>query len=188
MIEASLVTPKWVKIVLRTIGTVNATAVLLGASFLVSSVYRLLTGQMADPTDAPYFRFAFAIMTLINLVFVSVLLVTAIRFIRAKLSAANLYSLTVLLLIVYFVATVILWRIGQGLGTSVAAATAVSSGTGVFEFLFLVPFLYPVMSMVFVQLLKYRYGNRQTPISARQRSSVVTSTLQQESDRKKLHL
>jgi nitrate reductase NapE component len=49
---------------------------------------------------------------------------------------------------------------------SVGAATAISSATVVFEFLFLVPFLYPVLSVVLVQLLKRRYGGAQPSVRA----------------------
>jgi hypothetical protein len=41
---------------------------------------------------------------------------------------------------------------------SIAAATGVSSATAPFEFLFLVPFLYPVVSLVLLQLLKHPFG------------------------------
>lgn len=153
--------PTWAKIVLRTVGAVNAAAVSVGAVFLVDSVYRVLTGHITEPRDAPYFRFAFAVMALIELAFLAVLLVTAIRFIQAKLSPANLYSLTVLLLVVYSGATGMLWRIGQGIGMSIASATGGSCvATAPFEFLFLVPFLYPIVSIVLAQLLKQRYGER----------------------------
>jgi len=105
-------------------------------------------------------------MALIELTFVRVLLVTAIRFMQVRLSAVNLYSLSVLLLAVYFAAIQILWQGGQAVGMSVAAATAISSATVVFEFLFLVPFLYPLLSVVLVQLLRRRYGSVQPSVSA----------------------
>jgi hypothetical protein len=165
MIPANPATPKWVKIVLRTVGTVNAVAVLLGTSFLADSVYRLLTGHIHEPRDAPYFRLAFTIMSLMQLAFASVLLVTAIRFIQAKLSAVNLYSFTVLLLMGYFAATTLLWQSRREIALSVASATAGSNATAVFEFLFLVPFLYPLVSVVLVQLLKRSYSSGQTPIN-----------------------
>ncbi len=154
--------PTWAKIVLRTVGTVNAAAVSLGTVFLMDSVYRVLTGHITEPHDAPYFRFAFAVMALIELAFLGVLFVTAIRFIQAKLSPVNLYSLTVLLLVTYFVATGMLWRsCDREIAASVASATGGSGmATAPFEFLFLVPFLYPVVSMVLVRLLKHRYGEQ----------------------------
>lgn len=146
------------------VGTVNAAAVLLGTSFMVESVYHLLTGQISDPRNAPYFRLAFAVMTLIELAFASLLLVTAIRLMRARLSAVNLYSFTVLLLVIYFAAIQVMWRGSREIAMSVAAATGISNATAVFEFLFLIPFLYPLVSVALVQLLKWRYGRGQTPI------------------------
>ena len=165
---AHISTPRWATIVLRTVGTVNTAAALLGASFLVDSVYRILTGHITEPRDAPYFRFAFWVMALVQLAFLGVLLVTAIRFIQAKLSAVNLYSLTVLLLVGYFVATGELWRgCDQEIAASVASATGGADiATAPFTFLLLVPFLYPVASVVLVQVLKRRYDSEQTPISA----------------------
>jgi len=153
--------PKWAKVVLRTVGIVNSAALLLGTSFLVDSAYRVLTGRVTVPNDAPYFMSAFAVMTLIELAFVIVFLITAIRFVRARLSAAHLYSLAVALHIIYRAATGMLWRMGPGIGASIAAATAASSAITLFEVLFLVPFLYPVASMILVQLLRWRYNSRQ---------------------------
>jgi hypothetical protein len=166
MIYANPVTPEWVKVVLRTVGMINAAALLLGTSFLVDSAYRLLTGHIIEPHDAPYFRVAFAVMSLIELVFASILLLTAIRFIQAKLSAVNLYSLAVLLLVVYFAVITMLWQGHREIALSVASATAGSNATSVFEFLFLIPFLYPLLSVILVQLLKRRYGSGGAAISA----------------------
>ena len=168
MVCANISTPKWATILLRTVGTVNAAAVLLGTSFLVDSVYRVLSGHITESHDAPYFRFAFSVMALIQLAFASVLLITAIRFLQAKLSAVNLYSLTVLLLVAYFVTIVTLWRsCDEEIAASVASATGGTDiATAPFTFLLLVPFLYPVASVVLVQVLKKRYGKVQSPISA----------------------
>ncbi len=149
----------WARLGLRTLGTLNAAAVLLGTSFVAESIYRFLKEQM-HPSDAPYFPLAFVTMTLIELSFASVLFVTAIPFVQAKLSVANLYSLTVHALLAYFVSVGMLWRARRPVALSIAAATAVSSATTVFTFLFLVPFLYPLASVVLVQLLKRRYSKR----------------------------
>lgn len=166
MPHANPAAPKWVRITFRSVGTVNAAAVLLGTSFLAHSVYRVLSNHITEPHDAPYFRFAFAVMALIELIFVSVLLLTAIRFMQVRVSAVNLYSLAVLLLIVYFATVQMLWQRGQAIAMSVGAATAISSATVLFEFLFLVPFLYPVFSVVLLQLLKRRFDvAKQPPVS-----------------------
>jgi len=157
--------PKWAKIVLRTVGVVNSAALLLSASFLVDKVYHVLTGRFTRLIDAPYFEYAFWTMTLIEASFLGVFLATSISFVRARLSAVNLYSFGVLLYIPYFSAIGMLWRVGRGVGASIGAASS-TSGTAVFEFLFLAPFLYPIVSMVVVQLLKRLYGVPQTPVNA----------------------
>jgi len=157
--------PKWANIALRAVGAINLATLLLGTAFLLDKVYRVLAGHITEPNDAPYFRLAFAVMAFIEAAFVAVFLTTAVRFIQAKLSAANLYSLAVLLHIVYHAATGMLWLARRGIGASIGAASSVS-GIAPFEFLFLVPFLYPALSVVLVQLLKQRYSSRQTLVSA----------------------
>jgi hypothetical protein len=78
MIDPSVAIPKWVKIAIRTVGAANAALVLLGTSFLVDSVhfFFFLASRRADP-GIPYFPFAFVAMTLINVIFLVSLLVTA---------------------------------------------------------------------------------------------------------------
>jgi hypothetical protein len=71
-------------------------------------------------------------MALIEVAFASVLLITAVRFMQAKLSSVNLYSFTVLLLVVYFAVIGRLWQSSREIATSVASATAGSSATQVF--------------------------------------------------------
>jgi len=165
MIDPHPAAPKWVKIVFRTVGTVNAVLALLGAYFAVHTGYGILIGRpLPAPDLVPQVRFAFAVMTLINLVFVSSLLVTAIGFLKGNLSAANSYSLLVLLLLGYWSAIRKLWRIGRGIATIVAAATGIGNlGIAPFVFLFLVPFLYPVVSMIVAQVLKQRYRTLHIP-------------------------
>ena len=164
MVDANQAPPGWVKILLRTVGTVNAVAVLLGMSTL-EPVYRVLTMRHFDCHSIPHCRLVLATVTAVELAFASVLLATAIRLIQARLSAANLYSLAVMMLFAYFVAVDQLVRTGGGIALSVASATNVAGYvTGIFgELPFLPfphppPFLYPAGSVVLVQLLKWRYG------------------------------
>jgi hypothetical protein len=152
----NLALSKGARIVLRTVGTINGVAALLGTYFQVGSSYFFLT-KYADPSAPPSFRPILATMTLINLAFVGVLLVTSVRFIQAKASGASLYSLTVLMVLFYGMGTRELWRVGGGIGISVAGATGVGNlGIAPFLFVFLVPYLYPFVSMVLVQGIKYR--------------------------------
>lgn len=150
--------PKWARIAVRTVGTANLILVALGTLFLVDSVHFFLTKYAADP-GIPYFRLAFVGMTLINLTFLGILLVTAVRFIQSKTSSINLYSLAVLVLVAYGYANGVLWRAGRGIGMSIAAATGVGNmGVGPFEFCLLLPYLYPAVSIILLQVLKRRYS------------------------------
>ncbi len=153
--------PKWARVVLRTVGVVNVALVLLGASFLVDSVRFFLIKYTPDPS-IPYFRPAFVSMTLVNIAFLAILLATAVQFIRTRISAINLYSLIVLAEFLYAVTTGILWRAQRGIGLSVGAATGVGNmGIAPFEFCFLVPFLYPVASLILLQVIRQRHSSRQ---------------------------
>jgi len=53
----------------------------------------------------------------------------------------------------------LLWRADKGIGMSVAAATGIGNvGIAPFVFLFVEPLVYPVASVMLVQLLKRRYS------------------------------
>ncbi len=156
--------PKWGRVVLRTVGVINAAAVALGGYCMISPFYPVLTGRLTAPDVAPYLRSTYGAMLLINVFFLVVLLVTAIRFIQTRLSSVNLYSLTVLLLVVYCVGLHMLWRAGRGIGLSVAAATGIGNmGIAPFVFVFVEPLIYPIASVVLVQVLKQRCSTAPIP-------------------------
>lgn len=151
----------WAKIVIRSVGVLNSAVLLLGLSFLAESVYKTAIGQIRPRGAEPYFYVAFATMAAAEIVFVSVFLVASFRFVRGNLSAVNPYSIAVLLYFAYFVTSGMAWRLGGGVGASVAAVTAVSSGTAPFALLlcliYPMPFpLYPAVTVVLVQLVKWR--------------------------------
>ena len=153
--------PAWSRIVLRAVGLINATVVLVGAAFLIEPIYQVLTRRLTGSPKTPYFLAAFTLMATVEVIFLCFLFATAARFIQGRLSAVNFYTLTVLLLIVYFVAILRFWRGDAGpVNLSVAAATGITgAATMLFEFLFVIPFLYPLASVIFVQVLRYRYAS-----------------------------
>lgn len=158
--------PNWAKYVLRILGVVNAIIALIGMIWEVQSVHFFLF-KYADPFRPSSFQIAFAAMAVVNLAFVAALFMTAIRFIQAKVSVVNLYSVAVSILIVYWMVIRALWRVGGGVAVSVAAATGVGNmGIAPFAFLLVVPYLYPFLSVGLVQMLKHHYGTAQIPVSA----------------------
>ena len=107
------------------------------------------------------------------------------RFIQAKLSAANLYSLTVAAFFIYLVGVnLLLTQASEGMRMSVCGAEYVVSygPTAAFFddwFLFVprpfhVPFLYQAASVILVQLLKWRYGSGQAGERQIGRNATVT--------------
>ena len=158
--------PDWAKYVLRILGVVNAIIALMGMIFEVQSAYFFLF-KCADPFRPSSIEIVFAAMTFVNLAFVMVLLLTAIRFIQAKVYVANLYSVAVLILFVYGVTIRVLWHFGGGVGMSIAGATGVGNmGIAPFAFLLVVPYLYPFLSVGLVQALKHRYRTSHIAASA----------------------
>jgi len=163
---AKITLPNWAKYVLRTLGVVNAIVALIGMIFEIQSAHFVLF-KYADPFRPSSFPIVFAAMTLVNLAFVTVLFLTAIRFIEAKVNVVNLYSVAVSILFLYWMVIRALWHVGGGVAASVAGATGVGNmGIAPFAFLLVVPYLYPFLSVVLVQALKYHCGNAQISVSA----------------------
>jgi hypothetical protein len=161
--DAKITLPNWAKYMLRVLGVVNAIIALIGMIFEVQSAYFFY----ADLSPSSFQIVVFASMTVVNLAFVTVLFVTAIRFIQAKVSAVNLYSVAVLILFVYWMVIRALWHVGGGVAASVAWVTGVGNmGIAPFAFLLVVPYLYPFLSVGLVQALKHHYGTAQIPVSA----------------------
>ncbi len=164
--ESASVTPKSLKIALRAVGAINLVLAVLGILFLVGSIYQFFTMSKADQSVSG-FRYAFIAMTNINLVFLAFLLLTAIRFIQIRLSAINFYSGAVFALFLYDVAIAEIWRMGGNVGLGVAAATGIGNrATAFFRFFFLVPYLYPLTSIILLQMFKRRFRSQQGIVSA----------------------
>ena len=164
----------WAKIVIRTVGVLNSAVLLLGLSLLADSVYKIAIGQIKPSSDEPYFYVAFATMAAVEIVFISVFLMASFGFVRGRLSGINPYSMAVLLYVVYVPNIGLMWRLGGGIGASIAAATGISSGTAPFAYLlfFVHPMsfppspLYPGLTVALVQLVKWRGVQRAAPVRA----------------------
>jgi hypothetical protein len=65
--------PAWAKIVLRSVGTLDAVLAVLGFYWLVFFVHNVLARARPDPY-APYFGISFAVMTAINIAFLALFL------------------------------------------------------------------------------------------------------------------
>jgi hypothetical protein len=173
MTHATTAPPGWAKILLRTIGIVNLVTVLLGFISLgcaFSVFFRVLTRRhWTCPDFSPYCRVALIVVILLELPFASALLFTAIRFVQARVGAANLYALTVAALIIYVIGSNVLCaHLSEGARIGIYGAHEVVIGSPIDLFLedwflfqpraYQVPFLYPVASVMLVQLIKWLSG------------------------------
>jgi hypothetical protein len=143
--------PTWAKVILRSVGILNCALLLLGLSFLAESVYRTAVGQIEELGGEPYFYAAFVVMATVEIIFVGVFFVASIRFIRGSMEMINQYSIV----FAVYVATGLMWRIGSGIGASIAAVSGVTSATAPFAFLlfFLHPMPFPLYPAVTVILI-----------------------------------
>jgi hypothetical protein len=148
--------PKWARIVLRSVGVVNACLAVLGGSGLVETTYRIVKAHKGRPVQ-PYFWGAFATMDLLNVIFLFALLIVAVQFIRIRTSLIDAYAIGVLILFAYDESIGMMWWAGKGAAHAVAAATGVGNiGIAPFEFLFVAPYLYPLVTVVLLQVLRRR--------------------------------
>src|SRR6267378_1681139 len=86
--------PAWAKIVLRSVGTLNAVLAVLGFYWLVFFVHNVLARARPDPY-APYFGISFAVMTAINIAFLALFLTAAFRLFRLKNSGIIMHSISI---------------------------------------------------------------------------------------------
>jgi hypothetical protein len=141
----------WAKGIFWLCGLCNA---LLGAMCgysLFSSVYWVHMRYRSHPL-APYFWAAFAVMELINVAFLSTLLLAAFQLFRLKPSAVSMHSVASAALVGYAILNGMLWLIPGSIGTSIAAASGVGN-MGIAPLLLWsgVPALYPVASTIVLQ-------------------------------------
>ena len=186
MNHATTSPPGWAKILLRAVGIFNLVTTVLGFVCLAGSfrvLFNVLTRRnWTCPAVAPYCKISLVVVILLELPFAGALLFTAIRFVQARVSAANLYTLTVAALIIYVIGSNVLCaQLSEGVRMGVYGAYEVVTGspTELFLedwFLFLphaihVPFLYPAASVILVQLIKWLSGR-----AARINALQVTTT------------
>lgn len=155
--------PAWAKLVFRAIGVLNLGMVAVGIYWLLSAVARIAFRPVHESSQ-PYFGLAFTVMTSINLAFLWVFLVTAIHFVRLRLSAVRPYSIAMAALVAYSVLTGMLWTLGNGAGISIAAASGVGNmGVALFELLLVVPYAYPILSVVLLIVTRQRVAKNALP-------------------------
>lgn len=144
------------KVVLRVIGVVNVVLTILGIFWLVHSVYDVLLRYRPD-SEFPYFGSAFVVMTIINMIFLAFFVFIGFQLLRVRQSAIAVHSIASAALVAYGLLNGGLWLSGRGIGASIAAASGIGNmGIAPFTVLFLVPYLYPIISTIVLQAARIK--------------------------------
>lgn len=143
------------RFLLQTVGALNLALSVAGCYALAFSALTL-SGQLHSYPTAPYFYAAFWTMSSINAAFLLAFVVVSIMLLRLHPWAAISYTCMVLALILYAFVPGMLWLLPYGVGESIARASGIADlGIGVLLFV-PVPFLFPLISVVCVNIARLR--------------------------------
>lgn len=143
------------RLLLQTVGALNLALSVMGCYALAITAAAVSRHPHTDPSE-PYFYTSFWIMSAIDAAFLIVFVFVSIMLLRLHRWAAIAHTCVVLALIVYAFAPGLLWLLPHGVGESIAGASGVGNmGVGTLLF-FPVPFLYPLISVVCVNIARLR--------------------------------
>jgi hypothetical protein len=155
--------PLWTKSVFRCVATLNVTLCAFGAYLLALSVIRVI-GRHTPDVAHPEFGWAYGAMTVINLIFLTAILLVSLGLFRLSMSAVTAYWILVAILVLYGLVNGGLWLVRDPTGRSIAAASGIGNmGIAPFELFpmlgteLTVPYVYPLLSMVALILTRKRY-------------------------------
>ena len=112
-------------------------------------------GARYEP-ETPFFREAFFTMTAIDAAFLVAVVLASIALIRLKPKAAKVYTVVMLSLVVYELGVGVLWALPAPFGRSIASASGVGSMGSAPLLLWPVPLVYPLVSVVIVNLARHK--------------------------------
>ena len=143
------------RLLLQTVGALNLAQSAVGCYALATTAVSVYRHPHID-SAAPYFYPAFWVMSNIDATFLLVFIFVSIMLLRLHPWAAIAHTCAILALITYVFASGFLWLLPDGVGRSIAGASGVgSAGIGVLLF-FPVPYLYPLISVVCVNVARFR--------------------------------
>lgn len=155
--------PLWTKGVFRCVATLNVTLCALGAHLLAVSVIHVV-GRHSPDAAHPQLGWAYGVMTVINLIFLTAIVLVSLGLFRLSMSAVTAYWILVAVLVLYGLVNGGLWLVRDPMGRSIAAASGIGNmGIAPFEMFpmlgteLTVPYVYPLLSMVALVLTRKRY-------------------------------
>lgn len=143
------------RLLLQTVGALNLALSVVGCYTLAITAVTLSRAPHTRPRE-PYFYAAFWTMSGIDAAFLLIFVCVSMMLLRLHPWAATAHTCTILALIVYAFVPGLLWLLPHGVGESIAGASGVGNmGIAVLLF-FPVPYLYPLISVVCVNIARLR--------------------------------
>ena len=143
------------RLLFQSVGVITLALTFWGCYYWTATTWRQFRHPLVD-SKAPYFREAFWTLSAIDAALLVIMGFACIQVLRLRPKAAVIYTCSVLALITYAFGIGFLWLLPNGVGVSIGAASGVGSiGTAVLLF-YPVPFVYPLLSVVLVNVAWHR--------------------------------
>jgi hypothetical protein len=140
---------------MQLIGAISLMLSPWGYYLLIDAVGRELRHPLFTP-QAPLFRQAFFTMNAIDAILLAGIVFAAVGLLKGAERAPAIYSWLILAMIAYKLGLGALWLLPHQIGISIAAATGVGSmGAGPL-LMVPVPFVYPLLSVVLVNVARHK--------------------------------
>ena len=143
------------KVICRIIGIMNLALACLGVT-AASMMWPTVSAQLQkhDPT-IPYFQSAYFVMSGANVLFITALVVIAIRLVQIRVEAIKPYCILVLIGLIYTAIGGGLWLAKDPIGKSIASASGVGN-MAISPFFAMTFFIYPILSAFTLLLMRNR--------------------------------
>ncbi len=144
------------RLLLRIIGALDLALALIGCYTETIPALSILRNPRGFNPREPFFPVAFWTMTAIDATFLIAFIVVGIMLLRLWRGAAIAHTCVAFVAVVYAFFPGFLWLLPYGMGASIAGASGVADlGLGLLV-IYPVPFLYPLVSIVCVNIAQYR--------------------------------
>ena len=110
---------------------------------------------MFDP-QLPRFRVAFFTMSAVDALLLTGMVLVAVKLMKLERKAAANYTWLILAMVAYKSGLGVLWLLPDPIGRSIGAATGIGSMGLVLLLVYPIPFVYPLVSVMIVNLARHK--------------------------------
>ncbi len=137
------------------VGAISLLLALSGYCLLIVAIWRVLHQPMFD-SQLPLFRVAFFTMSALDALLLTGMVLVAVRLMKLERKAAAIYTWLILAMIAYKLGLGVLWLLPNPIGRSIGAASGIGSMGLALLLLYPIPFVYPLVSVMIVNLARYK--------------------------------